>query len=251
MVIVLKSNLGIYNFANDSIVNIAHSDFLVKADSSVRIDSREVTQVSCDGELILAGNESAALISSSYASVISNGACIIGGASSTAFGQKGQFLGFSYLQKDPFVDPIKGCLDIASLYNPFATTVIKDTQLLALAEPFSKPATIVNLAFKFLKSSDYGASFKTTTDPIPMTIAQQEDLTSGLYGLVNWTEKPVNNTLPFPGMDNFSASFASTGAIPNLQVFEGLDYAGKPDSNNTSMPISAATLNNYKVQPLV
>jgi hypothetical protein len=244
--IVFKSNQGIYNFANGTIANITKGDFLVQADQSVRLDGKETAQLSSDQNVTVSGLSSASLISSGTVAVISQDSCLIAGVNSTAIGQKDSDIGVTYDQNNPFIDPIKGALQAGSLYQSFGQTVLKDSQLTQIAEPFTS-STIAKLNFRFLNSSEY--NLVPTEDPIPMTMPQQEDDLSGMYDLSEWTEADVDGSLPYPGSTNFNTAFASTtGAIPNLQVYNGYDYTGKPNSTNGKMVVTQGSLNNYKVQ---
>jgi hypothetical protein len=244
--LVFKSKLGIFNFAQKTIASITPESFIVKAGQDVRIDAQGTAQVSATGEAILSGTQLASVVSDTNTLILSQGSAILAGAGSTVLGQKGQTLGVTFPPGGLAVD-IQGVLDVNSLVTPIESSALKDTQLLALAAPFNTQAAIDAISFRFLSSQKYGLSEKT--DPIPMTLSQQEDETSGLYGLTAWAEKVINNTLPYPGKENFDTFYASTqGAIPNLQPYSGKDFTGKPDASNAKWALSSTSLNNYKVQ---
>jgi hypothetical protein len=244
--IVFKSNLGIYSFAQQTIANIAQESFLVQATNDARIDSKSFTQISSDNSVVIVGANSASVLSPNEVGILSQGSVLVSGTNSTAFGQKDQDLDVEYDPKNPFIDPIRGALQTGSLYSSFSLGVLKDNDLTNLAKPFTT-TTIADLNFTFLNSSIY--SLTDNEDPIPMTLSQQEDDLSNIYDLTEWQETSVNDTLPYPGADNFDTAFAATtGAIPNLQIYEGIDYTGKPDGTNNGMTVTMKSLNSYKIQ---
>jgi len=244
--IVLKSKLGIFNFANQTIANITPQSYIVKAGQDVRVDAQSTAQVSANTAIVF-GSSNAALVSSQNTMVLSSSDAIFAGAGSTILGQKGQDIGITFPPHAQIAVEIQGVVQVSQLLNAYKKDVLQDNSLLQFAAPFNTQAAIDGLAFRFLDSAEYGLQAKV--DPIPMTLAQQEDQTSGLYSLSAWTETPINGTYPYPGADLFTKAFASTqGAIPNLQPYQGTDYTGKPNSTPSAMSVISDSLDNYKVQ---
>jgi hypothetical protein len=242
--IVFKSTLGIYNYATTDILQYAANNLVLKSDNLLQ-EQGSLIQISSNNTIEIAAETLLGLYSVGSAILASSGFCAVGGAGSTAFGQKGEWMGFSYIPNDPYVDPIKGALDIPSLVAPASTLI--STNVLQDVDSFNTKDDFTKLKFKFLSTAAYG-KIKGTTDPIPQTIAQQQDAfaSTGLY--TPWTEKSVNDSYPYPGSDLFDSIYINTSGFTNLQKTpDGLDLAEKTDGLPTAKLLSTDTLANYPI----
>jgi hypothetical protein len=69
--------------------------------------------------------------------------------------------------------------------------------------------------------------------------------------ILEWEEKEVNDSMPYPGKDLFDLFYYSAEKPANLEENEiGTDYSNKADAANKPSSISLESLNKYKVQSI-
>ncbi len=243
--IVFKSKLSIYNYAEKDILNYAKKQFLVKA--LTNIDMYAEDTLSLYGKSNLHSFSDGLILSLGQTSLaLAEGSAILAGSGSTVLGQKDQNLGVMYDDESPFIDVIKGVLDTPTILAELEKAK-KDKDKILERTTFYEEAKFDNLKFKFLKSYKYNLT--PTEDSIPMSIAQQDDLLSGAYGLSEWEEKEINESLPYPGKELFENFYYSSEKPVNLEkksVSE--DYTNKPKPEKTPAKITLESLMKYKVQ---
>jgi hypothetical protein len=243
--IVFKSKLSIYNYAEKDILNYAKNNFLLKSLNNV--DMYAVSNFSIYGSSSLHAFSDGMLLSMAQTVLtLAEGGAIMAGAGSTVLGQKDQNLGVMYDDESPFIDVIKGVLDTSKILADLQKAKENKEKILERTT-FQKEAKFDDLKFKFLKSYKYNLS--PQEDAIPMSIAQQDDLLSGAYGLSEWEEKEINETLPYPGKELFENFYYSAEKPVNLEkksVSE--DYTNKPEPEKKPAKVTLESLMTYKVQ---
>jgi hypothetical protein len=245
--IVLKSTVGIYNYAETEIVYYAKKNMTFQSLENVFVEADKLLGMSSgNGQLISYAKEiiNVGVNSALYLSTI--GSVVCAGAQSTSLGKKDTYLGVQYDTKSFFIDILKGCVPFdkiineiekiaPSLKNPIQNTV------------FNTEEKFQQLDFKFLSSDVYGID--ATSDAIPATMAQQDDQLTGLYKLQAWEEKEINSSFPYPGKDKFDAFYLASEAPKNLQVDpSGKGSSSKAKSENKPGKITLKSLNEYKIQ---
>lgn len=247
--IVFKSKLGIYNFAESDILQYAKQNLVLKSDDTLQIQAATNLILTSSNSCLIGAQSTLYMASEGSAELVATGSVAMGGAAGTAIGQKDQFLGLTYIPNDPYVDPIKGALDIASLVNPIQSILSKN--VLQTVDSFQNESAFQKLNFRFLSTSKYG-SITELSDPIPQTIAQQQDLqiNSGLY--TTWQESSVNGSFPYPGADLFDAIYVVSEGFNNLQTYPGSnDLAEKANGINQPTNISNSSLMDYSILKLL
>ncbi len=244
--IVLKSKLSIYSYAEDDVV--------IYAKKRALLQSLQNTDIVVDGNFTLYGKQGAELLADSLlmhgariATLVSDQTVILAGATTTAIGQKDQNLAIGYDTKSEFVDILKGALEVSELTSQLDK--IREAKGKILSETiFTDSDTFDLLKFQFPSSAQYG-NLDPNTDAIPATMAQQDDLLTNMYSLQLWKEKPINDSLPYPGTDLFDNFYLSAEKPANLEKNKlGKDYSNKADSSSTPCNITLDSLNTYKVQ---
>jgi hypothetical protein len=246
--IVLKSKLGIYNYAQKDIVNYAKKRILLQSLTNTDIVSgTEINLLSATATRVLA-NTSLFLHSAQVTQVLSDSTVILAGSGTTAIGQKDQMLAIGYDTDNPFVDPLKGIIEVSALTEGLEEIKESKKDILKYTI-FEEEAKLDALKFKYLKSSKYGGGLTGDKDAIPATLAQQDDRLTGLYSLTEWEEKKVNDTYPFPGADLFEKFYISTEEPVNLEQNDlGQDWSSKADSDSAPAEIKLDSLLKYKIQ---
>jgi len=244
--IVLKSKLHIYNYAEKNVVSYAKEQVLIQAQKNLDIvGTTECTlygknnlQLFTDGTMLGYANKSI--------DFLCDGVAVLAGSSGTVLGQKEQNLGVMYDPDSPYVDIIKGAIEVAD-YTEQLNDAKKSREDLLKFTTFQSEDNFEKLKFKFLASSKY--NLDPQKDAIPTTLTQQDDLLTGNYGLVGWTEKEINDTLPYPGRELFSKFYYKAEAPKNLESNpSGKDYSSKANSKAEPPKIELGSLQNYKVQ---
>jgi hypothetical protein len=245
--IVFKSKLSIYNYAEKDIVNYAKKSIMLQSLTNVDIVADD-TLTNYGKKNLFNFSEGVALTqANNLAAVLAAGSAIVAGTGSTVLGQKDQNLGVAYDDKSPFIDVLKGVLDVEQLTSSFGKE--KETKVDLIANTtFKTKDKLEALQFKFLSSDKYG-NLDPQIDGIPSTIAQQDDLLTELYSLEKWEEPEINKTLPYPGKDLFENFYYSAKKPANLEENKlGKDYSSKADAGNQPAEISLSSLQDYKVQ---
>jgi hypothetical protein len=187
------------------------------------------------------------LYAKSQAYLIADRTVGVAGAAGTILGQKDQNLGVMYDDKSIFIDIIKGVIPVSDLTEQLGKAKDAKDKLLEQTT-FQEEAKFNDLKFKFLKSEKYG-NLDPQEDALPATLAQQDDLLTSLYSLKEWTEKEVNETLPYPGKDLFENFYYSAEKPVNLEKNNlGKDYSNKADSTTTPAAVTLDSLQKYKIQ---
>lgn len=246
--IVFKSKLGIYSYAEKDIVKYAKRKIL--SHSLMNTDIVADTQAVVYGKRKLYNFSDINITSYAESSinVISDGKVNLAGASKTTLGQKDQKLGVMYDKKSKFIDILRGVIPVPAISS--ALNAAKQAKQRILPQcTFFEPYEFVKLNFKFLETYKYG-SINPSEDGIPSTLTQQDDLLTGLWGLSEWQEKPVDDTWPYPGKSLFENFYKKADKPNNLEANNmGSDYSNKADSASSPPSISLQSLNSYKIKP--
>jgi hypothetical protein len=113
---------------------------------------------------------------------------------------------------------------------------------------FEKATNFEALEFKFLNSKEYGSDIDKEKDPFPITLAQQDNLLTNLYKLEEWKEEKINESYPYPGKDLFEKFYYITQKPNNLQKHPiDKDSHSKADPQNIPATITLTSLSKYKV----
>jgi hypothetical protein len=246
--IVLKSKLSIYNYAEQNVVSYAKNNLLLQSLNNTDIVANQTLTNYGKQNLLNFSDGSAVTLAFGLAAVFSDNAAMIAGSGGTILGQKDQYLAMTYNPdvKVPVNPPI-GVIDVPQYSSEFGKAKAAKDNLLAQTV-FQESDKFDSLKFHFLSSSDYG-KLNPQEDGIPATLAQQEDSLTNLYSLGDWSEKEINNSLPYPGKDLFENFYYAADKPVNLEKNDlGQDYSNKADSSSTPGEINLASLNQYKVQ---
>lgn len=240
--IVLKSKLGIYNYAEKDIVHYAKNQLLLQslkntdiiANTDITIHSKKSTYILTDDNLMV--------YAASKAYFVAGDSTILAGSNSTVLGEKDQ-----NLQVAPTMGVIKGVVTTEDIITPMRK--LKDSKEEILKNTtFKEAKKFEDLSFKFLASDKYGA-LDPAVDGLPATMAQQDDLLTELYKLEKWEEVEINETLPYPGKDLFENFYYSVNKPANLEKNKlGKDYSNKATSESKPAEIKLDSLQEYKVQ---
>jgi hypothetical protein len=247
--IVLKSKLGIYNYAQTDVVNYAKNRVLLQSIANTDIISGAEINVASKADIYVLAENSLILHGSKTSQVLSDGAAIVAGAGSTALGQKDQYLAIGYDDDNPFVDPLKGVMEVSSLTSQLAD-IKKTKEDILTYTIFESTDKLDALKFKFLDSYRYGGDLQPEKDAIPSTLAQQDDLITELYSLEKWEESKINDTYPYPGVDLFENFYISSEEPANLEPNDlGSDLVNKSSPDTKPSKLTLDSLLEYKVQP--
>ena len=244
--VVLKSKLGIYNYAEKNIMHYAKQKLLLQSLQEIDLTADQNITLYGKQNIFSLAEQNNLVYGGLSTTIISDGESLIAGAGGTAFGQKDQFLGIQYDDKSMFVDVLKGVIPVSDITGKLDTAKKAKENLLKLTT-FSEEAKFTNLKFHWLSSDKYG-NLNPQEDAIPMTLAQQEDLLTGVYSYSSWNETEVNSSLPYPGKDKFSSFYYKGEAPINLESNSlGTDYSNKADSKPNTGNITLSSLQEYKV----
>jgi hypothetical protein len=245
--IVLKSKLSIYSYADKNVVSYAKEHLLLQSLDNLDIISDNVLTTYGKQSIYTFADDNIISYSGNTNAVISDGSAIFAGADSTALGQEDQNLGVMYDKNSKFIDILKGAIPVSDFTSQLQKA--KDSKDNVLKQTvFQEEAKFDSLKFKFLSSDQYG-NLDPREDGLPATLAQQDDLLTRLYTLKEWTEKEVNESLPYPGKDLFENFYYSSEKPVNLEENKlGKDYSNKAESESKPATISLDSLNKYKVQ---
>jgi len=244
--VVLKSALGVYSFATTDILQYASSSLVLKSDDNIVVQSATDLLMTSATDCVIGAQSTLALVSQGSAELVAGSSLAMGGVTGTSIGQKGIFLDLGYLPitENPYVDPIKGALDINSLVTPFQQ--IFTTNALQYVDSFTTKAEFLNLQFRFLNSSKY--QITNLDAPIPQTIAQQQDLFINSGDLSPWQETSVNSTYPYPGANLFDSIYAASSGLNNFQNYpSGNDIAEITNGVANPTQISNNSLQTYTI----
>jgi hypothetical protein len=245
--IVFKSTNGIYNYAEKE-YKVQSTDraiimskmIQVKATQLLSLHSDQAWIGTSDTSMILHGETAALLLSLS-------GACIASGKTVSAYGMKDIYLGVMYDDKSPFIDPLKGIVPLDEVEAQLRPG-LNDLRKFEEAFLFDKIEKFTDLEFRFLKSHKYG-SLQQQKDAIPMTMAQQEEKSTGLFKLETWKEKEIKNSYPYPGKDKWEEFYLEGEKPKNLETNQlGKDSNNKAESEEKPAEITFKSLGQYKVQ---
>lgn len=254
--VVIKSSLGIYNFAQKNILNYANENIYLEslkslevvADSWISLYGKKSLYMFA-GKSILgkAGKTDKEGNSSGSVSFISEGTASFAGQDKTYLGQYQKPVVVSgakltgvikiqeYIQKAELKKFLKSRKDLVQ-YTIFKKDKKKDDYAKKLAD----------IKFRFLESFQYGQMsnpVEDAQDGIMLTLAQQDDLLTSLYGLDFWQETNVNGTYPYPGTAKGATFLYSIGAPVNLtKSNSGKDFTNKADPKNEAAPFTRSSL---------
>lgn len=240
--VVLKSKQGIYQYAEAKPILLFSKDKLIFKSSSDIWTKSDQNIYTIAGQNCFMNYQTGIFRGTQLSALVSDQTVITAGTSSTVFGQKDTYLGVQYDDKSPFVDPLKGTIEVSTITQSLDQITSQD--VLQQADPFTDESKLQDLKFNFLNSDKYNLNDE---DALPMTLPQQEDLLTSNYNYSTWSEKDVNGSKPYPGADKWGSFFASAQTPPNLQVYDGKDYCGKADSSSASMEITLSSLDQYKI----
>jgi hypothetical protein len=245
--IVLKSKVGIYNYAETEILYYAKQNLTLQSLQNVFVEANQLLGLSSKGTLIAHGKNLIADGEGSALFISTGGSGVYAGNNGSVFGKKDTNLGVMYDKKSFFIDILKGIVPMSEIIDQ-VTKIYPDLDNPIQNTVFQSEEKFQKLDFKFLSSSDYG-SIDPQTDAIPSTMAQQEDQVTGLYSLSAWEEKEINSSFPYPGKDKFDAFYLASEAPKNLQVDpSGKGSSSKAKSENKPGKITLKSLNEYKIQ---
>ena len=200
----------------------------------------------CVNDITLVSQNFLGLYSQGSAELLANSAVLVGGTQTTAIGQKGVYLDVTYAPNNLFVDPILGSFQVGEALTS-ATQSVVGVDVLSYVDSFQNKAAFTQLNFRFLSSDAYG-SIQANTDPIPQTVAQQQDQFIQSGNFTPWVETDVAGTFPYPGADLINNIFASTTGFNNIQLYPGgLDTAEIANGTNQAKPITMNSLLTYPV----
>jgi hypothetical protein len=234
--IILKSKLGIYNYAEKNIVNYAKGRMLFQALKNIDITAEEggMTIYSQENMMVMS-DQSMLMHSKQVASIISDATVILAGKRSTILGEKGQAI------------PLEGVIETEPLVKRTFDKPRKLKKTLLKQTIFQEPKKFEDLQFKFLKTVDYGG-LNEESDPLPITLAQQDNLLTDLYKLEEWEEKEINETYPYPGKDLYEKFYYITEKPANLEKHpDDKDSYNKAKSEPKPTEIKLESLKKYKV----
>lgn len=244
--VVLKSKLGIYNYAEKNIVSYAKEKILMQSLKSLDMTSKRMTLYGRDN-LHLFADQQILQYAGLGINLFSDSQVNVAGATGTNLGQDEQNLGIMYDEDSMFIDILKGVIKVSELTSKLGEALEAKEELLKQTV-FGEEQKFDDLQFKFLSSQQYG-KLDPQEDGIPATLAQQDDLLTEMYGLEEWEEKEVNESLPYPGKDLFENFYYSAEKPVNLEKNNmGKDYSSKADSTEKPGEIKLESLNKYKIQ---
>jgi hypothetical protein len=248
--IVLKSSLGIYNYAEKNIVQYAKKKLLLQSLDNTDIVSNKTLTTYGRGSLQLYSDSSILAYSEKNLDLFSGGSAVFTGSTSTVLGEKGQQLGVVYDKKSIFIDVLYGVVDTATIQAGLGKAKKAKEELLKQTI-FGKEANFDKIKFKYLKSTKYGGGLSPTQDAIPATLAQQDTLLTNLYNLSEWDDTEINETRPYPGKELWENFYLNVKDPPkNLELTKkvGDDANNKASSENSPASLTLEALSKYKVQ---
>ncbi len=238
--IVLKATKGIAMYAEDMLTRITGSS--IQHVNKLQVHADEEINLSAEQNAYLLAKGSVFAIAQTGSMFAVGGGTGIFAGNTTVLGKKDANLGVIYDDGNPFVDVIKGAVDVEEITNLVDTLSRKFQEEAAFYREDDK---FTDLKFYFLKSEDFGLEDKI--DFIPQTNAQQEEEITGVHKLSDWTEVEVEGTKPFPGQELWS-SYYIMSAIGNLKDNNG-DLGSKPvEELQDKATLTSASLNSYKVK---
>jgi len=247
--VVLKSNLGIYSYANTNILQYAKKKILFQAIGNVDIVSDKTLTAYGKKYLQLFSDKTMFIHAQKDIDVYANGKVLVAGVAKTALGQKDQKLAVMYdpNSKAPF-RLIYGVLDPAAA-NPAAEANKKFREELLKQTIWQTEEELERLKFRFLETDQYGG-LNSNQDHIPATLAQQDNLLTNLYSLSPWIEVEVNGTLPYPGKSLWPDFYLDTQPLNNLEKsgIVGEDLNNIAEATPTPPSLTLVSLDLYKVQ---
>lgn len=195
------------------VTHAAHSLFKSEANTVIK---SELTMIDANNQVLLRSGggfdvfTSGDLLFSAGKNLIgfTEGTALFVGLTNTAIGMQKQTIAISpfgpvegLFEKDAFDDWKQKASELATGdFQSFSFGYREDT-------------AFDGLKFRFLSSADYRLIERI--DAIPQTLAQQEDVQFENIGLQRWTEKAVNDTMPYPGAE--LQNMYATASLANLQ----------------------------------
>jgi len=263
--ILLKSNLGIYNYAEKNIVNYAKGKMLLQSlenmDITAGVDDKNAAKSSAKNKkataktkkgtakkkeagitiysqnnMMVMADESMLMHSKQMTTLISDTSVLLAGAASTLLGEKGDSI------------PLEGVIETEKLVKDVFKKPRENKKTLLKQTIFQTEATFEALEFKFLNSKEYGGDLNGDRDPLPITLAQQDNLLTNLYKLEEWKEKKINESYPYPGKDLFEKFYYITQKPANLEKHPtDKDSHSKSNPQKNPSTITLTSLSKYKV----
>jgi hypothetical protein len=243
--IVLKSNLGIYNYALKDVLIYTEGKMLLQSLDNIDIVSDNVMTLYAKQSMYRFADSSMFDYAGNELLVLSDGAVAIAGADATTIGQKDQYLGLMYDEDSPFVDVLKGVLPVSDITaslqkaKEFKEDLLKQT-IFQSADKFD------TVMFTFPPATFYGGA-----QVVPMTMAQQVE--QNTEKLTPWVETDINGSLPYPGKEipntERARKFADkylTAAVPQNIDKDGVNIAAS--TNKPSTPLTLKSMNAYMVK---
>lgn len=240
--VVIKSNLGIYNYAQKNIMLYAKGQLLLEslknteivAGSFMNMYGRDSTMMFSDKTVLIKAGSTQKWVdrytkeviekrSGGNMAMISEGSAAFAGQTATSLGGKGapvhvvgigRHSGVVDIQK--YINKAKLKKFIRSREDLIQYTIFKKERR---EQPHYKK--LEDIKFRFLESFKYGDIVSNIheekTDVIPGTLAQQEDLTTERYGFEDWDEKAVNESIPYPGFLKEKKFYYAPEKLINLE----------------------------------
>jgi hypothetical protein len=240
--VVIKSKSSIFLGADKNIVTHSKEKTLFKSMKETFFISEEMAFFYTLKDFIFAADNQVLTVGEKGVYSLTPGTAVFAGAQTTAIGQKDQKIAVEHEK------PIKGLMkvneEIKKMKLDSSKQDIKDIFKLT---KFTSLEKFDLIKFRFLSKDRYG-SLNPQEDAVPSTLAQQDDLLTGIYGLDSWEEEYINGTLPYPSADLFSNFYYKADAPQNLTSSNtSTDYANKGDAAPKGAQITLASLQGYKI----
>lgn len=215
--IIFKAPASSINSHASQVYHNALQTYVAKA-PVVTISSSNLTRLMSDNQSIIYGG-TVLTHSSNQTISYSGGQSTTIGMGGTIVGLKNQNFGVVEFMGGQI--PVEGILDPSNnseqdLFETLSKSLndSKDFKTNQVLGTFAEDTDFGRLQFQFPPTSIY--RLDKFADVIPQTLSQQNDTISGLYGLQNWVETPINSSYPYPGKD-FNMSLA-TATVSNIEA---------------------------------
>jgi hypothetical protein len=240
--IVLKSKSSIFLGADKNIVSHSKEKTLFKSMKETYLISQELAFFYTLKDFIFVADSQILATGEKGISLLSPAQALLAGAGNTVLGQKGQPIAVESESS------IKGVVKVNEELKKMKLDSTKgDVKDIWKFTKFTSLEKFDLVKFRFLAKDRYG-SINPQEDAIPSTLAQQDDLLTGIYGLDTWQEEYINGTLPYPSADLFSNFYYNADAPKNLTTSNtSTDYANKGNPSSSGATISLDSLQQYKI----
>jgi hypothetical protein len=240
--VVIKSKLGIYNYAQKDILLYSKQQLLLQSlknveilsDTFLNIYGRASANLFSDTSVLIKSGQTLKWVdritkkvkykqTTGRMSLISEGTAVIAGQSATALGGVNAPVNVVGIGRHFGVVDVEGwCKSsgikkwLRSREDLIQYTIFKKERR---EHPHFK--RLEDIKFRFLESFKYGdivgSKSDEKADGISGTLAQQEDLTTKRYNFEDWNEKIINGTGPYPGAKKEGEFYYEPSKLINLE----------------------------------